>query len=63
MVKAVQAEDAVAEHFDALLKNRVAAEVCAVRGRLRILHCCCRLANSPTPLNTPPTIHNNRWGS
>jgi hypothetical protein len=27
MVKAVQAEDALSEHFDGLLKNRVAAEV------------------------------------
>lgn len=29
MVKAVQAEDAVSEHFDGLLKNRVEAEVSA----------------------------------
>jgi len=27
MVKAVQAEDALSEHFDGLLKDRVAAEV------------------------------------
>lgn len=28
MVKAVQAEDAISDHFDRLLKERVTAEVC-----------------------------------
>jgi hypothetical protein len=35
MVKAVQAEDAISDHFDRLLKDRVTAEVCfGVRGRV-----------------------------
>jgi hypothetical protein len=35
MVKAVQAEDAISDHFDRLLKDRVTAEVClGVRSRV-----------------------------
>lgn len=45
MVKAVQAEDALSEHFDGLLKDRVAAEV----GQLCCLTC--------TPCQAAPNKH------